>query len=397
MMNRRSKVWLAIGVVMLATAGSAVALRANKPQGVAAKGKEPPVLEFAASDLVQLTPKSLAVELALPGTVQALSQATVRSKLSAEVRSVHVREGQKVGAGQVLVEFDTAALRVQLAERAATLESARAQLAQTERTRQVNAQLVKQNFISQNAFDTADAAHRAQAAAVEAAQAQLAQTQLLLNDAVVRAPIGGQVAKRHVQPGEKVGFDAPLVAIVDLGQLEVQAQAPVSDIAQIATGARAVVAIEGLPDRTFEGRVERINPSTEAGTRSINFYVSIANEQSLLRAGMFAKVRLHVGGDREVPALPLAAVRSDNGQDVVWVLADGKLRKQPVTLGRRDERAQMVEIRAGLAGGDRVIATRFDNLREGLAAKVISGAAGEPKVAQDDKPRQAASPQPRVN
>lgn len=396
-MNRRSKVWLAIGAVLLVAAGSALALRASKPQGVAAKGKEPPVLEFAASDLVQLAPKSLAVELALPGTVQAMSQATVRSKLSAEVRSVRVREGEKVGAGQVLVEFDTAALRVQLAERAATLESARAQLAQTERTRQVNAQLVKQNFISQNAFDTADAAHRAQAAAVEAAQAQLAQTQLLLNDAVVRAPIGGHVAKRHVQPGEKVGFDAPLVAIVDLGKLEVQAQAPVSDVAQIAAGARAVVSIEGLPDRTFEGRVERINPSTETGTRSINFYVSIANEQSLLRAGMFAKVRLHVGGDREVPALPISAVRNDNGQDVVWVLADGKLRKQPVTLGRRDERAQMVEIRAGLAGGDRVIATKFDNLREGLAAKVISGAAGEAKVAQEDKLREAAPAQPRAN
>jgi RND family efflux transporter MFP subunit len=397
MMNRRSKVWLAIGAVLLVAAGSALALRASKPQGVAAKGKEPPVLEFTASDLVQLAPRSLAVELALPGTVQAMSQATVRSKLSAEVRSVRVREGEKVGAGQVLVEFDTAALRVQLAERAATLESARAQLAQTERTRQVNAQLVKQNFISQNAFDTADAAHRAQAAAVEAAQAQLAQTQLLLNDAVVRAPIGGHVAKRHVQPGEKVGFDAPLVAIVDLGKLEVQAQAPVSDVAQIATGARAVVSIEGLSDRTFEGRVERINPSTEAGTRSINFYVSLANEQALLRAGMFAKVRLHVGGDREVPALPISAVRSDNGQDVVWVLADGKLRKQPVTLGRRDERAQMVEIRAGLAGGDRVIATKFDNLREGLAAKVISGAAGEAKVAQEDQLREAAPAQPRAN
>lgn len=396
-MNRRSKVWLAIGAVLLVAAGSALALRASKPQGMAAKGKEPPVLEFTASDLVQLAPKSLAVELALPGTVQAMSQATVRSKLSAEVRSVRVREGEKVGAGQVLVEFDTAALRVQLAERAATLESARAQLAQTERTRQVNAQLVKQNFISQNAFDTADAAHRAQAAAVEAAQAQLAQTQLLLNDAVVRAPIGGHIAKRHVQPGEKVGFDAPLMAIVDLGKLEVQAQAPVSDVAQIATGARAVVSIEGLPERTFEGRVERINPSTETGTRSINFYVSIANEQSLLRAGMFAKVRLHVGGDREVPALPISAVRSDNGQDVVWVLADGKLRKQPVTLGRRDERAQMVEIRAGLAGGDRVIATKFDNLREGLAAKVISGAAGEAKVAQEDKLREAAPAQPRAN
>ena len=102
--------------------------------------------------------------------LQALSQATVRSKLSAEVRAVHVREGQRVSAGQVLVEFDTAALKVQLAERSATLESAKANLAQNERTRQVNAQLVKQNFISQNAFDTADAAYRAQAAAVEAAQ-----------------------------------------------------------------------------------------------------------------------------------------------------------------------------------------------------------------------------------
>jgi membrane fusion protein, multidrug efflux system len=313
------------------------------------------------------------------------------------VRSVRVREGEAVRAGQVLVELDTAALKVQQAERTATLESARAQLAQSERTRQANAKLVQQNFISRNAFDTADAAYRAQVAAVEAAQAQLAQTRLLLNDAVVRAPIAGHVAKRDVQPGEKVGFDAPLVAIVDLARLEVQAQAPVSDVAQILPGARAVVAIEGLPERTFEGRVERINPSTEAGTRSINFYVSLANEESLLRSGMFARVRLHVGGDRQVPALPISAVRNDNGQDIVWLLADGRLRKQPVMLGRRDERTQMVEIRGGLVGGEQVIATKFDNLRDGLDAKVISGATGDAKVAREDLLRDAARAQPRTN
>jgi RND family efflux transporter MFP subunit len=392
MMNRRRKIWLALGGVLLLAAGGAVALKGGKPKDSSAKGKEPPVLEFVAADLVQLATRPLAVELALPGSVQAMSQATVRSKLSAEVRQVHVREGERVRSGQVLVEFDTAALRVQLAERSATLDSAKAQLVQTDRTRQVNAQLVKQNFISQNAFDTADSAYRAQAAAVEAAEAQLAQTQLLLNDAVVRAPIAGHVSKRYVQPGEKVGFDAPLVGIVDLGQLEVQAQAPVSDVAQIAPGARAAVTIEGLPDRTFEGRVERINPSTEPGTRSINFYVSISNEEALLRAGMFAKVRLHVGADKPVPALPISAVRNDNGQDVVWVLADGKLRKQAVTVGRRDERAQMVEIRGGLSGSEQVIATRFDNLRDGLAAKAISSA-GEARMAGKDVPRVPA----RVN
>jgi hypothetical protein len=76
-----------------------------------------------------------------------------------------------------------------------------------------------------------------------------------------------------------------------------------------------------------------------------------------------------------VPALPLSAVRSENGQDFVWLLADGKLRKQAVTLGRRDERDQVVEVRGGLTAADPVIATKFDNLRDGLAARVV-GAAG---------------------
>ena len=97
----------------------------------------------------------LSVELAVPGSVHAVSQATVRAKLSAEVKRVLVREGDRVTAGQSIAEFDTAQLRAQMAERKAALESSRAQLAMADRTRQANAQLVKQNFISQNAFDTA--------------------------------------------------------------------------------------------------------------------------------------------------------------------------------------------------------------------------------------------------
>ena len=181
-----------------------------------AKKDDRPALEFAQADVVTLQPKRLSVELAVPGSVLAVSQATVRSKLSAEVKRVLVREGDQVSAGQVVAEFDTAQLRAQLAERTATLASAKAQLTTTERTRQSNAQLVKQNFISQNAFDTADSAYQAQLATVAASQAQLEQTQIMMNDSVVRAPISGIVAKRHVQPGEKLAFDAPLMAIVDL-------------------------------------------------------------------------------------------------------------------------------------------------------------------------------------
>jgi RND family efflux transporter MFP subunit len=360
--------------VLVLVVGSALLLLRQREDGAAladAKKAVPPPLEFAARDMVRLTPKSLAVELALPGTVQAVSQATVRAKLSAEVRRVTVREGDRVAVGQVVAEFDTAQLRALDAERVATLEAARAQLAQTERTRQVNAALVKQNFISQNAFDSADAAHRAQIAAVAAAQAQLDQTRLQLADAVVRAPIAGLIAKRHVQPGEKVAFDAPLLAIVDLSDLEVQAQAAVGDVARVAAGQKVEVEIEGLPERRFAGRVERINPSAEPGSRTINVYVGLANGESLLRAGMFARVRLRLDGGSQVPALPVAAVRSDGPQAVVWVVADGKLARRIVTLGRRDERMQWVEIVDGIGPGDQVLATKFDNLRDGLAARAV--------------------------
>lgn len=392
-MTKRTRWWVT-GVVVLALGGVGLAV----VQGVqrsqarsADKKKETPALEFAARDIVQLAPRVIAAELLIPGTVQAVSQATVRSKVSAEVRSVAVREGDKVRAGQVLVQFDTAQLRTQLAEREAALESARAQLSQAERTREVNAQLVKQNFISQNAYDTADSAHRAQVAAVAAASAQLDQTRLMLADGIVRAPIDGLVARRMVQPGEKVAFDAPLLSIVDLARLEVQAQAAVSDVPQVVIGAKAEVEVEGIPERTFAAKVERINPSAEPGSRTINIYVGLANENALLKTGMFAHVRLRAKQEREVAALPLSAVQSDAGQSIVWVIADGKLARRVVGVGRRDERAQFVEITSGLDRADRVIATKFDNLRDGLAAKIVGGAPAAAKMARDDNARPATN------
>lgn len=392
-MTKRTKWWVAgVTIVVVGVLGFSVVQGVARTNARAAeKKKEVPALEFAARDIAQLTPRVLGTELLLPGTVQAVSQATVRSKVSAEVKAITLREGDKVRAGQVLVEFDAAQLRTQLAERQAALESARAQLAQTERTREVNAQLVKQNFISQNAFDTADAAHRAQRAAVAVADAQLDQTRLTLADAVVRAPIDGLVSRRYVQPGEKVAFDAPLVSIVDLARLEVQAQSAVSDITQVAVGAKADVEVEGLPERTFPGRVERINPSAEPGSRTISVYVGITNEAALLKAGMFARVRLRARQEREVPALPLSAIQNDAGQSIVWVVADGRVVKRAVTLGRRDERAQLVEIVAGVDAADRVIATKFDNLRDGLAAKIVGGAPAAAKVAHDGVTSPAAN------
>jgi multidrug efflux pump subunit AcrA (membrane-fusion protein) len=324
-MGKNRKRWMVLaGLAVVVGAGALVAVQSGLLKALAKteqKKNEQPPLAFAATDIVRLAPHRLSVELAMPGTVLAFNQATVRSKLSAEVRRLPVREGDRVSAGQVIAEFDTAQLRNQLAERQATLESARATLAQTERTRSSNAQLVQQSFISKNAFDTADDAYRAQAAAVQAAEAQLAQTQLLLSDAVVRAPIAGQ---------------------------------------------------------PYKGRIDRINPTTETGSRMIAVYVLLPNDDGRLRGGMFAKVRLQIGGEAPVATLPVTAVRDDRGQSYVWVIAGGKLARRSVATGVRDERSQRIEITSGLKADEQVIGTKFDNLREGMLANIVSA---EPKVA----------------
>ncbi|HET7366547.1 MAG TPA: efflux RND transporter periplasmic adaptor subunit [Burkholderiales bacterium] len=360
---------VALAAVAIVAAGAVTVQRRHAQEEAERKAAKPP-LEFAAADIVRLERRRLSVEAELPGTVQAVSQATVRAKVAAEVKRVLVREGDRVRAGQTVAEFDTANLRAMLAERTAAVAAAKADLATAERTRNQNAELYKQKFISQSAYEASESGFQAKAAAVELAKAQLEQTQIMLNDAIVRSPIAGVVAKRYVQPGEKVGFDAPLIQVVDLSDLEVQAQASLADIANIKPGMPTSVQIEGLAERTFPGRVERINPAAEAGTRSINVYVSLANEGSLLKAGMFARVRLTMAAEREAPALPLSAVRGEGMQSYVWLVARNRLERRPVTVGTRDERAHFVEILAGVAPDDDVIATKFDNLQHGQPARV---------------------------
>src|SRR4029078_3914575 len=176
------------------------------------------------------------------------------------VRQITVREGETVQAGQLLARIDTADLDAKLIERTGALESAKAQLALAEKNRTTNGALLKQNFISQNAFDTFESSFNVAQGNVKSAEAQAQIARNALKDAIATSPLSGIVAKRHVQPGEKVAFDSPLVTVVDLRELELQAMVPAVDVPEIAIGMPVQLAIDGFGERRFSGRVERINP-----------------------------------------------------------------------------------------------------------------------------------------
>jgi len=269
-------------------------------------------------------------------------------------------------------------------------ESAKAQLALAEKTRAMNVRLLNEKFISQNAFDGTESSLSVAQGSVKSAEAQLRLAQNARRDATVAAPLSGIVAKRHVQPGEKVAFDAPLLTIVDLRDLELAANVPAVDVPELKVGMPVELAVDGYGDRRFGGRIERINPTTEPGTRSILVFVGLPNADAALKSGMFASGRIGLASSAPVPTLPLGAVRTEAGQSYVWTVDDGKLSRRLVTLGRRDDEAGRVEIRTPLPAGAPVLAARFDNLKEGAPALVKSPSSSS--NATSPRPAGAARP-----
>ena len=370
--SKRRIVGIILTLVVVAALAIGVGLRVSKRAAAETRagGAQAVTLEFAAADLAYVEAAALTRWLPLSGTMQPVDQTTVKSKVSGEIRQVTVREGQAVKAGQVLVRFDTADLEAKLTDRVGALEASRAQLALAEKTRAQNQLLLKQNFISQTAYDSAESNVSVTQGTLKSNEAQAQLARNALRDAIVMAPLSGTVAKRHVQPGEKVGFDAPLVTIVDLAQMELQAMVPTNDVPELVIGMKVDLAIDGFGDRRFTGTVERINPTTEAGTRAILVFIHIPNPDAALRGGMFGTGKVTLAGGAPVPTLPAIAVRTEAGQNFVWTIENGKLGRRIVTVGRRDDAAGRVEIKTSLPPEVPILAAPFDNLKAGAPALV---------------------------
>jgi len=366
--RRRHTLGIVAAVLIVGALAGSVALRASK-KAQDAPGA-PPTLEFAAADVAFVEPRSLTRWLPLSGTLQPVDQTTVKAKVSGEIRQVTVREGEAVKAGQVIARFDTADLEAKLTDRIGALEASRAQLALAEKTRAQNQLLLKQKFISQTAYDASESNLSVTQGTLKSNEAQTQLARNALRDAVVAAPLTGTVAKRHVQPGEKVPFDAPLITIVDLARMELQAMVPANDIPELRVGMTVDLAIDGFGDRRFTGTIDRINPTTEAGTRAIIVFIRIPNPDSELRGGMFGTGKVTLAAGDPVPTLPAIAVRTEAGQNFVWAIESGKLTRRIVTVGRRDDTAGRVEIKTNLPKDIPILAAPFDNLKAGAPALV---------------------------
>ncbi|MCA3241511.1 MAG: efflux RND transporter periplasmic adaptor subunit [Rubrivivax sp.] len=361
------------GVVKLPGQGGGAAQAAGPgKEGKDGKDGKPEVaLEFAPREVVQPLTARMPAMLEFSGPLVAPQTAIVRAKAGGTLLALNVAEGSRVAAGQTIGRIELAELGSRVAERNALLESARAALAQAERTHTSNERLAAQQFISSSALDGSRAALDTARANLAAAQASLDTTRVGLRDANLVAPIAGIVAKRHALPGEKVSPEQQVLTIIDLARLELAGMVGTHEVARIRPGLLVQARVEGV-DQPVAGRVARIAPAAEPGTRSIGVTIELANPKELLRAGQYALVRAELADDTDRLTLPANAVGTTSGQDHVWLIEGGQLVRRAITVGRRDERQGRVEVLQGLTPASQVLAARFDNLREGAKATVVA-------------------------
>jgi membrane fusion protein (multidrug efflux system) len=367
----KKKLKPALAIAAAATLGAlAFGLRASladkDPPKAAAEG--PRTFEFAPGDLAELKREPLGRSIPVAGSMRPMLQATVRSKVAAEVARVHVQEGERVAAGAPLATLDTADLAARNEAQAAAVLEARARLDLAKKNQANSRALLEKSFISQNAYDSSENAVQVAEANLRSAEAQAAITRKALADAQVRAPFAGIVAKRFVNVGDKLSPDMPVAFVVDLSRMEMEAPVPVGEIPYVQVGQEIAFQVDGFNGRAFRGKIERVNPAAEAGSRSISVFVALPNADGALKGGMFANGMLATRTGADVEVIPASAIVEEGGQSFVHVVRNGKIERRTVILGARSPERGVVVVREGLERGVPVITVKAEGLKPGANA-----------------------------
>jgi len=283
------------------------------------------------------------------GTVTARTASTVSSKLMGVIQAVHVREGDLVKKGDLLVTIDQRQVTAHLAK-----AQARAEVADKEYKR--FQQLLETQSASQQEFERAEAQYRQAQAAVAAAMVSTA-------DAQVRAPYDGRVVGKMINSGDLASPGTPFLTLEQEGLYCTDLVLPERHIQSVQVGITVKVVVPAMNNREFDGEVGRIVPTADARSRSFQVKVRMP-EGPNYKSGMFARVSIPVGGTGMM-LIPNSAIVTQGQLNGIFVVDNTRMaRFRLVRIGKKV--GQQVEVISGLTDGQRYVSTVPLNLKDGV-------------------------------
>ena len=330
-------------------------------------------------DLAVVTRRDVATGVPVQGALKPLADVNLLAPFPDVIEEVVVKEGQSVQRGQVL-----ARMRMTSIAPAAASAEAQRRIAAADYQRMQN--LLKEGAVAERDVEVADGQ-------LKAAEAAEAMARKRLDEATVRAPFAGVVAQRFLQSGDRVGDGDRLFRIVNTDELEFTASVNTEALGQLKPGAPVALTVSGLEGRRVSGHVSRVNATVDPATRQVKVYVLVPNRDHRLAGDMFASGRVVLKQASAALTVPGSGVTAGTGgKAYAWVVDGGTLRRRTVTVGLRDEQADLVEVRSGLREGEKVVISSVEGLVDGQPVQLSRGlapdapaAAEPPETAKDTK------------
>jgi multidrug efflux pump subunit AcrA (membrane-fusion protein) len=350
--------------------------------------------------------ESVRRNLEVVGTLAAEDQVTVSSEVDGVVRRIRADLGDRVAAGQSLVELDREKLQYNLdQQRAAHARSltkygaadegnlpqvegtpdvrrAAAELAQAKQAFERASELFKRQLIAQQMRDDAETTLRLKTAAydaalqdaknlktdIDASGAAMKLAERHLEDASIRAPFDGYIQQRMVSVGELVKAQMPVMTVVRVDPLKLLSEIPERMAPWIKVGQPLTLSVDAFPDTQFSATVSRISPAVNTQTRTFAFEALAPNREALLKPGTFARVRIETSLVEQVMTIPYAAMQYRYGVYRAFAIDGDKLAARELKTG--DRVGERMEILDGLKTSDRVAVTDVDTLTDGMKIAV---------------------------
>ncbi|WP_075856716.1 efflux RND transporter periplasmic adaptor subunit [Rhizobium hainanense] len=375
MMNRISKMTVALALVALGIAGVVIAPASNDARDAPAivgqtasiKAK---TVEVAPMEVMQVHRRNYRQEIRINGFIQPARRVTLTARLSGTLASVEADVGMAVQAGTVIARFDTETLTLSLNKLVATTEAKAATLLRAQKDLERTRSLAATGGVAQAKLTEVETDVAVLKAELRALQAEEAEARRALDDAVVTAPFDGIVNSRKINPGQAVSINTELFEIVDIAKLDLAALLPPQESAGLSIGQMAEIEIEGLPDKPLSARLDRISPATVDGSRSLQVYLRLEQAAAGLRGGMFGHGALRIESHDDILAVPAAAITREGGETFIRMISDGAMRRQPITLGNARIGEDLVEVRSGLNEGDHIITVPLKDVASGTPVKI---------------------------
>jgi membrane fusion protein (multidrug efflux system) len=319
---------------------------AATPAGPSRPAPEP-IRVTAATVEQRLLPRTLAVT----GALAADESADVAAERDGRVAGVLVERGSIVEKGAVLARLDDR-------EAKATLEQARANVAWAKAEVARYAELRQKQVV-------AKAEDQRKSIDLDVAQASLTLAEKGFEDCTIRAPFSGLVTEKKVSEGAFVRRGQAVAGLVKIEPLRAELSIPESAVGAVKVGQVVRVSVQSFPGRTFEGRIAYVGPSLRSEARTLVVEARLPNADHALKPGLFATAEIDLPTSSPTLLAPPEAVVTESGVSRAFVLGEGRVSERLVSLGGR--RGDLVEIRSGLAAGERVILNPDRRLTDGLA------------------------------